>query len=97
MRRWENDEEQLMNTECVICNGPLVSLGRLGAIEHFRCRNCGHDQEGVVEEEPVVEPEDDGDPTTCPRCGGPSGEAGRYVMYDRPCTHRFHDEDEPVK
>lgn len=28
---------------CSFCNGPLVSLGSLGNIAHFRCRNCGMD------------------------------------------------------
>ena len=27
--------------DCVLCEGPLISLGTLGNREHFRCRNCG--------------------------------------------------------
>lgn len=26
---------------CLMCGGPLVVLGRLGSLLHFRCRNCG--------------------------------------------------------
>jgi DNA-directed RNA polymerase subunit RPC12/RpoP len=26
---------------CGICKGPLVLLGKLGNLKHYRCRNCG--------------------------------------------------------
>ncbi|GEM_PF-3342904 len=29
---------------CMVCAGPLVSMGRLGRKEWFRCRNCGMEQ-----------------------------------------------------
>lgn len=32
-----------MNT-CCICHGPLILLGTLGTLVHYRCRNCGMDQ-----------------------------------------------------
>jgi hypothetical protein len=28
---------------CPLCGGPLVPLGTLGRVEHFRCRDCGAD------------------------------------------------------
>lgn len=28
---------------CVMCDGPIMILGRLGDIIHCRCRNCGYD------------------------------------------------------
>lgn len=27
--------------KCVLCDGPMMSMGVLGWNEHFRCRNCG--------------------------------------------------------
>lgn len=29
---------------CELCDGPLVELGSLGRLTHYRCRNCGFDQ-----------------------------------------------------
>ena len=29
--------------KCPICGGPSSSLGTLGDLEHWRCRNCGMD------------------------------------------------------
>lgn len=29
---------------CECCGGPLSSLGRLGYLDWFRCRDCGLDQ-----------------------------------------------------
>jgi predicted nucleic acid-binding Zn ribbon protein len=29
--------------ECSMCGGPLVELGSLGSVTHYRCRNCGMD------------------------------------------------------
>jgi rubredoxin len=26
---------------CPHCNGPALPLGTLGALTHYRCRNCG--------------------------------------------------------
>ncbi len=52
MQRWEEDEDEPQPGDaCALCNGPLVSLGRLGCLEHLRCRNCGHEQSEVVVEE----------------------------------------------
>lgn len=28
---------------CTVCNGPLVLLGHLGRLSHYRCRSCGMD------------------------------------------------------
>jgi hypothetical protein len=28
---------------CSVCGGPLMPLGALGTVNHFRCRNCGMD------------------------------------------------------
>jgi hypothetical protein len=95
MRRWNDEEEsKLMNTECIICNGPLVPLGQLGAFMHYRCRNCGHDQHAV--------PEAPDDPEECPRCFGPATPEGSLMMTDRRCEHECHgdesrqDEDAPA-
>lgn len=35
------DDEDETPLECSACGGPLVVLGTLGRLEHFRCRNCG--------------------------------------------------------
>ena len=37
----EEDEEAPL--ACGACGGPLVALGSLGRVAHFRCRNCGAD------------------------------------------------------
>lgn len=29
---------------CAMCRGPLIFLGTLGKLDHYRCRNCGADQ-----------------------------------------------------
>ena len=31
---------------CSQCGGPLVELGTLGNLTHYRCRNCGWTEEG---------------------------------------------------
>ncbi len=36
-------EEPEPNPTCQMCGGPGISLGTLGRLEHFRCRNCGVD------------------------------------------------------
>lgn len=28
-------------TDCPVCSGPGELLGRLGRLEHYRCRHCG--------------------------------------------------------
>ena len=28
-------------TKCSICNGDKVFMGKLGNLNHYRCRNCG--------------------------------------------------------
>jgi hypothetical protein len=30
-----------MKRICRMCGGPLMILGLLGSVRHFRCRNCG--------------------------------------------------------
>lgn len=32
--------------DCIACHGPTFHLGRLGHIDHYRCRQCGLDQYG---------------------------------------------------
>jgi tRNA(Ile2) C34 agmatinyltransferase TiaS len=40
--------------ECSTCGGPLVEMGALGNLMHYRCRNCG-----LEYHEPIpVEPEE---------------------------------------
>jgi hypothetical protein len=34
---------------CLVCDGPLIYLGRLGDLDHYRCRNCGMEQNISVE------------------------------------------------
>lgn len=29
--------------QCPACGGPLMIIGRLGSVDHYRCRNCGMD------------------------------------------------------
>lgn len=36
--------------DCPLCSGPLLPLGKLGAHEHYRCRNCG----GLFSDEPDI-------------------------------------------
>lgn len=38
---WAEMPETL--AECPTCSGPLVYLGALGKMHHFRCRDCGAD------------------------------------------------------
>ncbi len=38
-REW--DEPEVESTECSLCGGPLMELGALGRLTHYRCRNCG--------------------------------------------------------
>lgn len=40
-----------MEQICPLCGGPLVYLGPLGNLEHFRCRNCGAECSHEYEEE----------------------------------------------
>lgn len=38
----ELDDEEYPNEKlCPMCRGPLQFLGKLGCMDHFRCRNCG--------------------------------------------------------
>lgn len=37
----DEDHEDHEGNECLLCGGPLVSLGILGCQHHLRCRNCG--------------------------------------------------------
>ena len=39
----EDCDEQPETAECVECGGVGHSMGFLGSIEWFRCRNCGID------------------------------------------------------
>lgn len=36
-------DEVDLAARCSVCGGPLMPLGTLGNIDHFRCRNCGMD------------------------------------------------------
>lgn len=40
---------------CGFCGGPLEHLGDLGAVAHYRCRNCGAGAAGTVTEREGVE------------------------------------------
>lgn len=40
-RRVESDYDEDNTEPCNMCGGPLVPLGQLGSVIHFRCRNCG--------------------------------------------------------
>jgi hypothetical protein len=71
-------------SSCDLCGGPLILLGALGRLMHYRCRNCGADSSSA--ETPAL--------TECPTCEGPVGAAGRSVMYDRPCRDACHDDAE---
>ena len=35
------EEKKALPPACPLCTGPGVLLGRLGTLDHFRCRNCG--------------------------------------------------------
>ena len=35
------EEVEADEAECPMCGGPGVSLGQLGRLHHYRCRNCG--------------------------------------------------------
>lgn len=39
---------------CEACEGPVQYLGRLGNLEHFRCRNCGMQQSVEVDDAPTA-------------------------------------------
>jgi len=39
---WHDDEPD--PDECLMCGGLLLSLGTLGRLDWFRCRDCGMDQ-----------------------------------------------------
>ncbi len=52
---------------CCACGGPLVPLGQLGKLMHFRCRNCGLDQSQEQEDKELIKGHyPDGE---CPDCG----------------------------
>lgn len=42
MSLYEDDDVPADET-CNDCGGPLVVLGTLGSVTHFRCRDCGGD------------------------------------------------------
>lgn len=54
MHEWNEDPPDVDDGEapdeprCLMCGGPLVSLGALGAVPYFRCRACGSDHRGDV-------------------------------------------------
>lgn len=56
-----------MTQHCEQCGGPLVFLGALGELAHFRCRDCGVDC-SAWNLEPCDEP-DLVDAVECPHCG----------------------------
>lgn len=35
------DNDEIFTECCPMCNGDLEELGALGALHHFRCKNCG--------------------------------------------------------
>lgn len=37
------DDEMDDEWDCPACDGPVIPMGRLGNLEHGRCRNCGLD------------------------------------------------------
>ena len=37
----EAEIEEYPPATCGACGGPLIPLGNLGRITHYRCRNCG--------------------------------------------------------
>lgn len=45
-------------SECPLCAGPGMRLGRLGVLVHYRCRNCGivFNQEVPMEEDIEYDP-----------------------------------------
>lgn len=47
-------EDQDEGVECHACGGPLVYLGVLGTLVHFRCRDCG-----LMQDCPAIDLADD--------------------------------------
>ena len=36
-----SDNIEFEEAECPVCGGPLMALGGLGNMMHYRCRDCG--------------------------------------------------------
>ena len=45
----QDAEEDIEAGDCGLCGGPLMLLGVLGKLAHFRCRNCGMMSSGGTE------------------------------------------------
>lgn len=67
-------------TNCPQCNGSPMFLGRLGASDAFRCRDCGWDwSEPAESDEDEVEDEDE------PEWDGQPDEAQEWHDFDPDC------------
>lgn len=47
--------------ECQACGGPCVLMGMLGRRVHYRCRDCGMDNNRLLEEGEILQLEDEGE------------------------------------
>lgn len=56
---------------CRKCSGPMVYMGVLGGLDHYRCRNCGSEESGpAISESMLMEAACRDDATgVCLRCG----------------------------
>lgn len=66
-------QEGLTMLECVACGGPLMLLGQMGKLVHFRCRNCGMDQSKPATDLPPDFFEDGDEDEDGPDCAGGGG------------------------
>lgn len=39
---------------CYLCGGLLIYLGKLGNMNHFKCRNCGLQDSEIVQEDVII-------------------------------------------
>jgi ribosomal protein L37AE/L43A len=46
-----------LNPDCPVCDNATVYLGRLGTLDHWSCRACGHQSSTPAEPDPVPEEE----------------------------------------
>lgn len=92
---WDNpatfadSDLDVVGKECPTCGGPLMELGRMGRLTHYRCRNCGaeaHENEqghafyddGISEDE-----EPSGMPFRAKQAAGPEMPDGAHYDYER--------------